>query len=143
MGVRRQARECALQMLYQLDLGGCDMPLVSRKYWMSIQVPDAVQVFADDLADGVAKNRDALDEVIAKYSANWKLSRMSAVDKNILRIAAYELKFCEDIPSKVTINEAVDIAKRFGTAESGAFVNGILDNMAKTIAIDKEDRSRS
>jgi len=142
MGVRRQARECALQMLYQLDIGGCDMPIVSKKYWMSVDVSHSVQTFADDLAEGVVKNLNDLDEMISKYSANWKLSRMSSVDKNILRIAAYELNYLDDIPVKVTINEAVDIAKRFGTAESGAFVNGILDNMAKTIALEKNDRSQ-
>lgn len=83
--------------------------------------------------------RDELDEMIASYSTNWKVNRMAAVDKNILRLAIYELIHCSDIPIKVTLNEAVEIAKRFGTAESGAFVNGILDNVAKEKVGDKAD----
>jgi N utilization substance protein B len=133
MGIRRQARECALQMLYQLDLGGGAVDEVVRRYWETTDAPEAVRSFASELVAGVAKRREALDQLISKHSANWKLSRMAAVDRNILRIAAFEFNHRPDIPIKVTINEAVEVAKRFGTSDSGAFVNGILDNMAKEL----------
>ena len=133
MGIRRQARECALQMLYQLELGGGAVDQVVSRYWETTDAPEAVRSFASELVAGVAERREALDQLISKHSANWKLSRMAAVDRNILRIAAFEFNHRPDIPIKVTINEAVEVAKRFGTSDSGAFVNGILDNMAKEL----------
>ena len=140
MGIRRQARECALQMLYQLELGGGAVDQVVSRYWETTDAPEAVRSFASELVAGVAERREALDQLISKHSANWKLSRMAAVDRNILRIAAFEFSHRPDIPIKVTINEAVEVAKRFGTSDSGAFVNGILDNMAKEVAAEKIDQ---
>jgi N utilization substance protein B len=139
MGVRRKARECVLQMLYQLDMGGADVKDVVSRYWMTNDEDEEVRAFADELMDGVAKNLSQIDDSISGHSTNWKLSRMASVDKNILRLAVYELMYREDIPVKVTINEAVEIAKKFGTAESGAFVNGVLDNIAKGVAAHKRD----
>jgi len=85
--------------------------------------------FFHHLVNGVREHRHAIDTAIERFSSNWKLSRMSCVDRNILRIAVFELLFCADIPPKVSINEAIDVGKRFGTEESGAFINGILDSI--------------
>jgi N utilization substance protein B len=81
------------------------------------------------LVDGVGEHRETIDAVIERFSSNWRISRMTCVDRNVLRIAAFELLYCADIPPKVSINEAIDVAKRFGTEESGAFINGILDSI--------------
>jgi len=140
MGIRRQARECALQMLYQLELGGGAVDDVMRRYWVSTDAPETVRSFASELVVGVTQHREALDGLISRHSTHWKLSRMAAVDKNILRIAVFEFNHRPDIPIKVTINEAVEVAKRFGTSDSGAFVNGILDNMAKEVAAGEIDQ---
>lgn len=133
MGSRRKARECALQLLYQLDMGGNDFKRVIEQYWKQLDEPleEGVHEFSEKLVEGAWENRGEIDQMIASYSNNWKINRMAAVDKNILRLAIYELLYCPDIPVKVTLNEAVEIAKRFGTAESGSFVNGILDNVAR------------
>lgn len=133
MGMRRKARECALQMLYQQDLGGCKSHVVIRTYWEANPPTDDARKYADELVGGIENHKVEIDSEISENSMNWKLSRMAAVDKNILRIAVYELKYRSDVPSKVAINEAVEIAKRFGTADSGAFVNGILDNIARRV----------
>lgn len=131
MGTRRQARECALQILYRLDFDDPGVEEAIRRYWQAHEAVAEVRSFASDLVRGVRASLDELDSLLASHSMNWKLSRMAAVDKNILRLAAFELMHRPDIPAKVSINEAVEIAKRFGTADSGAFVNGILDNIAK------------
>lgn len=133
MGIRRKARECALQILYQLDMGAGDIRGAMFDYWKDSDAAGDVRRFAEEIVEGVVNNREAIDESIAKNSTNWKLSRMAAVDKNILRMAVYELTYRSDIPVKVTINEAVEIAKRYGTSDSGAFVNGVLDNIAKGV----------
>lgn len=134
MGTRRQARECALQMLYQMDVGGLDVEAAIAGFWKSNESDVEVRSFADGLVRGVVADIEDIDQLLSGHSTNWKLSRMAAVDKNILRMAAFELTRRSDIPIKVTINEAVEIAKRFGTAESGAFVNGILDNIARIVS---------
>lgn len=138
MGSRRKARECALQLLYQIDVGGQNISEAQGLYWATHEVEDDIKEFADSLVGGVREHLIEIDDLLSLYSTNWKISRMASIDKNVLRIAIYELLHCPDIPAKVTINEAVDIAKCFGTAESGAFVNGILDNIAKKYAEGKE-----
>lgn len=132
MGTRRQARESALQMLYQFELSGGDPEVLLGAEVMEELSPE-VRDFAVDLVRGVRENLAEIDDLIQSHSTNWKLARMAAVDKNILRVAVFELKNRSDIPVKVTINEAVEIAKKFGSTESGAFVNGILDNIAQEI----------
>ena len=139
MGIRRQAREIALQMLYQADLGSLKSDREPLHFWEENTDPEAL-VFARELVRGVRLNLEKIDTVISKNSQNWKISRMAAVDKNILRLAVYSFLYRPDIPVKVTINEAVEIAKRYGTSESGAFVNGILDNIAKQIKIEDESK---
>lgn len=120
-------------MLYQLDLNQVPVEDLIRRYWQVNEVEGEVHTFADILVRGVFGNLEEIDLLLAAHSTNWKLSRMAAVDKNVLRMAAFELTRCPDIPVKVTINEAVEIAKRYGTGESGAFVNGILDNIARGV----------
>lgn len=138
MGSRRKSRECALQLLYQMELGGQDLKNAASLFWQSHDTEEDIKKFADQLVEGVIGHLEEIDDVLSVFSTNWKISRMASVDKNILRIAIYELMRCPDIPVKVTINEAVEIAKCFGTAESGAFVNGILDNVAKKYAEEKD-----
>ena len=133
MGSRRKARECALQLLYQLDLHKSDPKSAMAGFWeqQDESVDDGTHEFSEALVAGVWENLGEIDELIARHSTNWKVSRMASVDKNILRLAIYELLYMDDVPFKVTLNEAVEIAKRFGTAESSAFVNGILDHVAR------------
>lgn len=128
-----------MQLLYQLDMSGGDPRQVRDQYWRELEEPaDAdTREFSARLIDGVLDKSAEIDDLITSYSTNWKVSRMATVDKNILRLAIFELLHCSDIPIKVTLNEAVEIAKRFGTADSSAFVNGILDNVARDKASHK------
>lgn len=119
-------------MLYQLELSGQDPKALMETEMLEMAGAD-VRRFALELVEGVRERREEIDALISTHSTNWKLSRMAAVDKNILRMAVFELMSCGEIPTKVTINEAVEIAKKFGSAESGAFVNGILDNIAHVL----------
>ncbi len=93
-----------------------------------------------ELTEGVVRARPEIDSIIERFSSNWKMSRMSCIDRNIIRIAVYELLFCGDIPSKVSINEAIDIGKKFGAGESGAFINGILDSIR--MALEKKETDK-
>ena len=131
MGLRREARELALQMLYALDVN----PTVGLREMLQTFREDQAQVstrmreFAEGLVHGVQGERDSIDTVIRVRSKNWALARMPRVDLNVMRMAAYELMFRPDIPKKVTINEAIEIARKFGDKDSPAFVNGILDEI--------------
>ena len=131
MGLRREARELALQMLYALDsnssVGLRETLQIFREEQCDIS--GRVREFAEDLVQGVQARRETIDEAIKARSKNWSLSRMPRVDLNVMRLAAYELMFRTDIPKKVTINEAIEIVRRFGDKESPAFVNGILDEI--------------
>lgn len=140
MGVRREGRELALQLLYALEMNPVETGEALRLSRESSRGAEAVRAFAGELVAGVMANRDELDRKIVEKSKNWAISRMAKVDLNILRLAFYELLFREDIPRKVTINEAIEIAKKFGTEDSPAFINGMLDEMAATIP-EKEDEN--
>jgi transcription antitermination protein NusB len=133
VGARREGRELALQALYALDLNPMDTRESLRLMRENTRVAAAVRGFAEEIVAGVIANREALDARINEQSKNWTLSRMTRVDLNILRIAAYELFFRPDIPKNVTMNEAIEVAKKFGTEESPAFINGILDEIASTV----------
>jgi len=129
-GKRRLARELAVQFLYQFDLSGGSLEEALPLFWQTQpEAGDAGRKFVEELIHGVIERRSEIDEKIAKYTENWDLPRIAAVDRNILRLAIYEMLFRDDIPPVVSINEAVDIAKKFSTRESGAFVNGILDRL--------------
>jgi len=133
MGRRRQAREAAMQALYSIDMSRLDPEEAFARHCRNFPPPKATKEFYYTLVRGVLANRERLDRVIEQYSNNWKVNRMACVDRNVLRMAVYEMLFCPDIPLKVSINEAVDIGKKFGTEESGAFINGILDAVRKAL----------
>lgn len=133
MGTRRQSRECAAQILYQIDIGSSPVGEAIRTYWEAYAAPPEVREFAEELVRGTIRELPTIDLHIVEHSAHWRLPRMAAVDRNILRMAVYELYHCPDIPIRVTLNEAIEIGKKFGTDESGAFINGILDQVAKGI----------
>lgn len=129
-GKRRLARELAIQFLYQFDLAGGALDESLAAFWQTQpSVNDAVRAFAENLIHGCMTNRATVDQKIQQYTEHWELPRIAAVDRNILRLAIYEMLCRDDIPPVVSINEAVDIAKRYSTRESGAFVNGILDRL--------------
>ena len=139
MGYRRKAREYALQMLYQYDISNDSAHLIEG-FWASKDVPENVKEFTNNIVEGVIKNLPLIDDKINQSARNWNIDRMAVVDRNILRIATYELLFINDIPVKVTINEAIEIAKRYGGEDSSSFVNGILDRILKDhqeIMVDK------
>lgn len=140
MGARRTARERALQALYQVDMApGSRIGEALDAAWAAAEVAnteaEAVK-FARELAEGVQSHREEIDQLIEKHSHNWRLDRMSRIDRNVLRLGVFELKYRPDIPKKVSINEAVELGKNFGTEESSAFVNGLLDRVA--VALGKQ-----
>ena len=154
MGKRREARERAIQFLFQHDLNPPeDLAAALEHFWESqraaaiaedkgaanwgvpVELPPAtaeelaIRQFADPLIRGTLEHRDEADGIIKKYAKNWELHRIAAVDRNVLRLAIYEMMHRDDIPPIVSINEAVDVAKKFSTQDSGKFVNGILDKV--------------
>jgi len=131
MGLRREARELALQMLYALDSNSSVGLRETLQTFREehVEITGRVREFAEGLVQGVQAQRETLDEAIRVRSKNWSLSRMPRVDLNVMRLAAYELMFRADIPKKVSINEAIEIVRRYGDKESPAFVNGILDEI--------------
>lgn len=132
---RRLAREQALQVLYEVDLVGTDVEEAIRRFWEREPAePDSVD-YARALVRGVWRHGRDIDERIAAASLHWKISRMSHVDRAILRIAVYEFQHTDDVPVHVAINEAIELGKRFGTSDSGAFVNGILDRIARDLQL--------
>lgn len=133
MSTRREAREWAVQFLFQRDFnrGGLDTALV--EFWEGKEPSEDSRTFCEELVRGVESNRLEIDAKLQSYAENWALKRMSAVDRNVMRLALYEMFFRDDIPPVVSINEAVDIAKDFSSDESGRFVNGILDRARKEL----------
>jgi len=129
MGYRRKSRELAMQALFYMDMAKCYADKNLKLFCQVHQPPEKAQPFFLKLVKGVNHTRTSIDAVIGKYSDHWKLDRMSSVDRNVMRIAVFEMAFCQDIPHKVSINEAIDIGKDFGYEESGAFINGILDSI--------------
>jgi N utilization substance protein B len=129
---RRKAREHALQILFQLDIKQ-EKPSASilKRFWAEYQTDDEVKAFAEEIVKGTYKHLTEINAMICRCAKNWSLDRMAVVDRNVLRMAVYEVLYRMDIPTSVTINEAIEIAKKYGTDESGAFVNGILDSVAR------------
>jgi transcription antitermination protein NusB len=131
VGSRTKARECALQALYQLDLSGGDPRDAVRGVLAHFEEADeATERFADELVRGVQSERPQIDALIQTSSTHWKLERMARVDRNILRLAVYEILRRADVPVRVTLNEAVELGKKYGSEDSSAFVNGVLDRIA-------------
>lgn len=131
MATRRRARECALQMMFQLDASGISPAQVVQLYKECFAEGLLPDEFSIALFLGIAENIPNIDGVISKSSDHWRLDRMSCVDRNILRMGVHEILSSDEIPPRVAINEAVELAKRYGTAESPSFVNGILDRVAR------------
>ena len=131
MGIRRKSRELALQALFQGELAGQNGLLDFEEFCIHFQVNKKAIPYAKKLLDGILEKGDVLNQLISKYAENWRLERMSVIDRNILRLAVYEVHYQDDVPVSVAINEAVEIAKRFSTDDSGPFINGILDTMAR------------
>jgi transcription antitermination protein NusB len=133
MGRRTKARECALQMLYQWDLTRAPMDEVAASFWRVRTSTDATKAMAERLARGAQANAARLDGLIGEAATNWRFDRIAAVDRNVLRLGAYELDMERDTPPSVVIDEAVEIAKRFGEADSPSFVNGVLDAIRRMV----------
>ena len=131
MRKRSLAREYALQILYEIDITHDNHASIMATFWHLIEedVTDEVKKFAAELVEVVASHRDDIDKKISEYATNWELDRMAVVDRNVLRLAGCELLYRSDIPPKVSINEAVELAKKFSGVQAGKFVNGILDKI--------------
>jgi N utilization substance protein B len=141
-GTRRSGRAYALQLLYARDGDPATDVAGAAATWaeaFEIEIDDAAQAFARDLVAAASEHGARIDTLIGAASKNWRIDRMSRVDRNILRLGACELVAFRDVPVKVVINEAVELAKRFGTAESSAFVNGVLDRIATAVGRHPED----
>ena len=129
MKKRTRSRELALQFLYQLDLRGDDLLPEAKDFLRNEERDAETQRFALRLVEGTFEHWDEIDKTIQGVAQNWNIARMAVVDRNVLRLATYELLHCKDIPPKVAINEAVDLAKKYSSKNSSAFVNGILDRV--------------
>jgi transcription antitermination factor NusB len=136
---RTRGRELSLQFLYQLDLRGADI-LPEAEEFLRLEEPDKEKrAFALKLIRGTVEQWSEINRVIQSVAQNWDISRMAVIDRNVLRMATFELLYCKDIPPKVAINEAIEIGKRFSTQNSGAFINGILDKIKSRFAEQKAD----
>ncbi len=133
MGLRRKGREAALRILYLMDVSGASDAQAIKHYWGHLveePEPSEEQDFANQMVRAYADNKEGVDGLIRSSSHHWRLERMPIVDRNVLRVAIVELQTMTDIPKRVTLNEAVELAKRFGSEGSGSFVNGVLDRIA-------------
>ena len=130
MRKRTQAREYALQLLYEYDIIK-DFPDSLTSFWSRQEEPvdEEVKGFAEELVQGIVRYLKDIDKKVSGYAANWNLNRMAVVDRNVLRLGSFELLYLKDVPAKVSINEAVDLAKKYSGEDSGKFVNGILDRI--------------
>ncbi len=135
MGSRRDARESAVQILFQLDFNPDELNTTLASYWHERNVSPKTQLFVEELVRGVMEHRFQVDALISKCAQNWDLPRMATVDRNVIRLAVYEMMFRKDIPHAVAINEAVAIAKNMGDIGSGRFVNGVLDRVHRDLEV--------
>lgn len=131
MGVRRDAREAAVQYLYQREMQGDESDTALNEFYEMRGLSPSGRRFCDGLLQGWMNNRESVDEMIRQHSRNFEFHRLSAVDRNVLRIACHEILNCPEIPPAVAINEAIEIAKKYSSGDSGKFVNGVLDNIRK------------
>lgn len=138
MGLRRIARECALQMLYEFDVGKHSKNEILGTFWQMNDHPDKVGDFANELFEGTVERLDEIDAVIQQHAKNWRLGRMAVVDRNILRLAVFEFLSGNQTPETVVINEALEIARKYSTQESALFVNGILDSIKNELILKRQ-----
>ena len=141
MHARRKAREVALKVLYSLNFVSLDVQKALDLFLGNFAAPKEAKEFAASLVEGTWSHKNELDQLIAGCSDNWSLSRMSKVDISVLRLAVYEFLYCPDIPPKVTLNEAIDLGKIFGSENSGSFINGILD--ALNLKLEKKNATNT
>ena len=133
MGKRRKSRESALQVLYQLDITKQGDPKTITTWEAHFSSSEGIDKFAKRIVEGILDHAREIDQLIERFSENWRLDRITLVDRNILRMAIFELLYCDEIPPKVTLNEAIDLGKRYGSEDSGSFINGILDRIQKEV----------
>ena len=131
MGKRRSSRELALKILYQKEMNQGALDEQIKEFWERNPCQEDIQDFTEELVAYVSDNNEQIDKLLGKCSDNWSLSRMAVIDRNILRLAASEMMFNKDVPIKAVIDEAVEIAKKYGSADSASFVNGVLDRIAR------------
>jgi len=133
---RRLARETALQVLFQRDLTKEPLNATEavQRWAAEFEVPEVSRPFAQELVDGTIAHQNEIDQKIASFAQEWTISRMANVDRNVMRLATYEILFRPDIPGRVSLNEAIELAKRFGGEESAKFVNGILDKVVDSVS---------
>jgi N utilization substance protein B len=131
VGKRRKAREIVLQILYQLEVNPLDFQETLASFWDNFTPPEDAKEFIEDFVGGVFRHRVELDVLVDRYSEHWRVGRMGRVDRNILRMGVWELLYGKDAPPKVVLNEAIELGKRFGSEDSGAFINGILDRVQR------------
>ncbi|MBK7578612.1 MAG: transcription antitermination factor NusB [Myxococcales bacterium] len=141
MGARTGAREAALQLLFGIEMSDVLAEQAIFDFWREMPGDAEGREYADAVVRGVTEERDATDALIRAASTNWRLERMTRVDRNLLRMGAWELKARPEIPRAVIIDEAVELAKRYGTEDSGAFVNGVLERIANDLG--REDTAKS
>ena len=141
MGKRRRSRELAIQVLYHLEFSRDDPGTAFDLVCDNFGASEEIKAFSRELVVGICGRLKELDRLIGEASKNWRLERIAKVERSILRLAVYELLCKEDIPPKVSLNEAVDLGNKFGTEESGAFINGVLDNIYNTLMTQKKSLS--
>jgi transcription antitermination factor NusB len=130
---RTQARECALKILYAVDITKDSFTECAESFWRNNHgIKKQVKEFSDFLLNGISGNLQLIDSMISKYATNWEIGRMATIDRNILRLSTFELLIADNIPPKVSINEAIELAKKYGDKDSGKFVNGVLDKINKS-----------
>lgn len=139
MGHRRRSREFALQVLFQLDLAASPVDAVLESFWTDREADEEVRLFTERIVQGVIDDREEIDRRIEETSEHWRLKRMAVVDRNVLRVAVFELQAGET-PAAVVIDEAIEVAKRFGNEGSGGFINGVLDRLRKRLEKETGDR---
>jgi N utilization substance protein B len=139
MGARSTAREAALQMLFALEASGAEAERVIADFWLETPGDPEDRAYADEIVRGVSRELAETDARLSAASKNWRLERMTRVDRSLLRLGAFELAHRHDVPRAVILDEAVELAKRFGTEESGSFVNGVLDRVADDCGRSDED----
>ena len=138
MGARRKARECALQMLFQWEGSGDTPPDILATFWQNQRASPATREFAERLFTGTLAEREEIDALLRQHSEHWRVERMSAVDRSLLRLAVHELRAYPRTPAAVVIDEALEIARRFSSADSVEFINGVLDAVRKSLGGDKK-----
>ena len=143
MGDRRQAREFAVQVLFHLEFSPDDPSEVFDLICENFDSRRSIRDFARKLVLGVCEKKKVLDKAISQASKNWRIDRMARLDRSILRLAAFEILFVEDIPAKVSLDEAVEIGKKYGGEDSGRYINGVLDNIYNTISKSHQSEGRN